>query len=658
MSYWFQQNNSLGYQLPDFAKPVTPASYKPDTNYASVVDLYPWLDDRDREAMNTSVQALPIQQQAVEKQKIYEQKVKEKQQQQFMDSRVAAKNELYLRTQQEKDPVQKNNMDKTYKMANIADLARERMDIPAHITDQEIVDRVVSKVPNGDRLFMDYMNNKNDDLMTLLNNAPWGKSKQPTWPQQPEEKWFIQQSAEDIKSRFSSFYDGLKDTSLKDLLPNIMWGNRVLLRGAWALAWSANDVIWNAISSLTKSVWLDKPLWEVVKSITDTEIWQKWLELLQKGWDAFKSFEAVHPKQAQDIKDLWELAQFAPVPAIWYIKPVQEAVQTAWTVVWDALKAPIKWLTKILPTAEDTITRLNRMTKLEIASFTKQQWVQPWKWLNDRWFVTAWEDTLDKLATHLQGNMSSKWEALSQIKQTFTSPELVEMAKDAARYADETLNPSAKRISELYNKSKDWLNWSEAQEVISFYQRNNKFDYGKNITASEKSARATNIDNAVREQMLKFAEDNWLPWLRDINKEIQGTKFILDKLGKNMEWSLGNDYFTLTDYIIWAGTNFDPTAMVVGKVAKSDWFRKSYAKIINKINWHTNIRDKILDIEALKRVQNKKELDNFLALPYKDNIWDIPNNTTIIPDWQKIISWPNGSVREWQILETPFKQAE
>lgn len=122
--------------------------------------------------MNTAVQALPIQQQAVEKQKIYEQKVKEKQQQQFMDSRVAAKNGLYIRTQQEKDPVQKNNMSKTYKMANIADLARERMDIPAHITDQEIVDRVIGKVPNGDRLFMDYMNNKNDNLITLLNNAP------------------------------------------------------------------------------------------------------------------------------------------------------------------------------------------------------------------------------------------------------------------------------------------------------------------------------------------------------------------------------------------------------------------------------------------------------------------------------------------------------
>ena len=83
---------------------------------------------------------------------------------------------------------------------------------------------------------------------------------------------------------------------------------------------------------------------------------------------------------------------------------------------------------------------------------------------------------------------------------------------------------------------------SEINEVKRFYEQNNKLTYGKDITAGEKSIRATNIDNAVREWQIKTAEENGFDNLREMNKETQASKFLLDKLVKNENGRLGNNY--------------------------------------------------------------------------------------------------------------------
>lgn len=90
---------------------------------------------------------------------------------------------------------------------------------------------------------------------------------------------------------------------------------------------------------------------------------------------------------------------------------------------------------------------------------------------------------------------------------------------------------------------------TEINEVKRFYEKNNKFTYGKDITAGEKSVRATNIDNAVREWQIKTAEENGFDNLREMNKETQASKYLLDKMVKNENGSFGNNFFTLTDYI-------------------------------------------------------------------------------------------------------------
>lgn len=162
---------------------------------------------------------------------------------------------------------------------------------------------------------------------------------------------------------------------------------------------------------------------------------------------------------------------------------------------------------------------------------------------------------------------------------------------------------------------------SEINEVKRFYEQNNKLTYGKDITAGEKSIRATNIDNAVREWQIKTAEENGFDNLREMNKETQASKFLLDKLVKNENGRLGNNYFTLTDYITGVGATVNPsmlTVLVGKKIANSNWFRNGYVKVLNKINGAETISEKLANIEAIKKIQNEKDLNNYLALEYKE----------------------------------------
>lgn len=48
-----------------------------------------------------------------------------------------------------------------------------------------------------------------------------------------------------------------------------------------------------------------------------------------------------------------------------------------------------------------------------------------------------------------------KADKLATITNSFTSPELVEMAQDSARYAVDTLNPKLERMKELASKVKN-----------------------------------------------------------------------------------------------------------------------------------------------------------------------------------------------------------
>ena len=348
-------------------------------------------------------------------------------------------------------------------------------------------------------------------------------------------------------------------------------------------------------------------------------------------------------------KMMWGLEKVSNMGKVWNV------VGTALEVSQEPLRilTPIgKGLMKALPSAEHTLQNMNRLTKGEQSAFQKMTGTSQGQWMNERWLIVGWEEAIEKLGDYFLDSKKKVDDAMGTIQGNYKNDMLDLMLEDSVRFAKDTLNEGLERVSELQQKAKEiWLTMSEINEVKRFYEQNNKLTYGKDITAGEKSIRATNIDNAVREWQIKTAEENGFDNLREMNKETQASKFLLDKLVKNENGRLGNNYFTLTDYITGVGATVNPsmlTVLVGKKIANSNWFRKGYVKVLNKINGAETISEKVANIEAIKKIQNEKDLNNYLALEYKE--W-VENTSTFLHGGDKIIAGENGSYRDGQITE-------
>ena len=346
-------------------------------------------------------------------------------------------------------------------------------------------------------------------------------------------------------------------------------------------------------------------------------------------------------------------------------KLVEWAVNEAWnkistTVKWAKwkLSTMTKWVKRLLPTAENTLQRMNRLTKSEQEKFKVMAWKDVWEWLNERWVVWDPAETITNLSDRFTNTKKQVDEWLSEIKGNYKTEALDMMLDDSIRFADNTRDTNLNRLKELQTKNKEvGLDMSEINEVKRFFERNNKFSYGRDMTAGEKTARATNIDNEVRNRQMNIAEENGFTNLRELNKEVQASKYIMDKLEKNESWRLGNNAITITDWIVAAPAMVDPTflsLLVWKKLFNSNWFAKQYVNVINRLNWHTNIADKVADLVQIKKIQNEKDLNKFLALPYKWELWEKPN--TIILPWKEIVTTPWGNLKKWGILEINSKK--
>ena len=335
-----------------------------------------------------------------------------------------------------------------------------------------------------------------------------------------------------------------------------------------------------------------------------------------------------------------------------YVQLTQAPLQTAGEMT--------KGIIKALPSAEHTLQNMNRLTKWEQSKFKSMVWESQGEWMNNRGIVAGGESAVDQLAEYFVNSKKKVDEALQTIGGEYKNPYLDMMAKEASEFAENTLSKEAWRIKELAQKAEtQGLTMSEINEVKRFYEKNNKFTYGKDITAGEKSVRATNIDNNVREWQMDIAEENGFWNLRELNKETQASKFLLDKLVKNNDGSFGNNFFTLTDYItaVWL---WDITALpwiFTKKMMSSDWFRTNYAKIINKINGHQTIAEKIADIEVIKKIQNKKALEKFLKDGYNTKNQNLNSNSN--QDAIDLHVHSRGaSLDDWQSIQKQTAQIE
>ena len=68
--------------------------------------------------------------------------------------------------------------------------------------------------------------------------------------------------------------------------------------------------------------------------------------------------------------------------------------------------------------------------------------------------------------------------------------------------------------------------------------------------------------------------------------------------------------------------------IVVKKVLESNWFKEKAIDVLNKLWWHQNISNLVLDATELSKVTTEKELNNRLNLK-RDDIWDLGQDMVI-----------------------------
>lgn len=396
-----------------------------------------------------------------------------------------------------------------------------------------------------------------------------------------------------------------------------------------AMSYKAPKLIWDIASVATAGAAVSKipaVAWAVWKLWSLWTAWKIAVWALEWAWSQWL-YTIQSEQRLPTVKEL----------AVWW------AIGGAIPALWAAFEWAKKVLPKISDKADDAankiLTNMNRITKWEQEKFAIQQWKTVWERLKGKWIISWWDESIDALAKWFKASKDKADEWLSLIKWEYKNDYLSTMAREASDFADNTLSPQASRMKELADKANDiWLTMSETNEVKRFFERNNKFTYWRDITAWEKTVRATNLDNYVRNRQLDIAEQNGFSNLKEINKDTQWYKYLLDKLIKNENGRLGNNAVTLTDWIVAGEVAANPQAialLVWKKVASSNWFRKWVVKILNKL-WNAKSEaDRLVDIAKIQRIQNEKDLNKFLSLPYKKdaNIPTYPLNSSSGVKW-------------------------
>lgn len=412
----------------------------------------------------------------------------------------------------------------------------------------------------------------------------------------------------------------------------------------WELT-GVNARVWWAIESLKEKVAPTK------------EVWFKIDETWNVNVKANKAF--VESKVEMNPDGTIKLdANGQPIPkAPWFVQKMQdmskprEQTFVHWEDVWPSAEyftqketpKPVKKEWKIGKLADVTVQTLNRMNPTKVTKFVQMTGKQPWEWLRERWIVDTPEKTVEKLVERYQttkkeadkGLNSIEWdqkysttevEWLDGEKSVYPWDAMADMLSESVEFAETTKSPQTSKLQKLQTKyHESWLTMSEVNEVKRFFERNNKFTYGKDPTSAVKANKSTNIDNAVREWQMNVADENGLTNLREINKETQAARHLADNIADKQLRMSGNNMVSLTDYItgaVWAAHGW------IGWVIMDLWIKKALfsdtgkaigAKILNKISPKEQVKVPKADIQGIK-VKQAEKADIKVKQAVKENI--------------------------------------
>lgn len=287
---------------------------------------------------------------------------------------------------------------------------------------------------------------------------------------------------------------------------------------------------------------------------------------------------------------------------------------------------------KLTPDASNIMQRVARISKGKQASFESKAGESVGQYLDKRKIYGNVDQISTKLYDRFTKSKAEADAALASLPGKYKSPQVTTALDDLLAREKMVSTPGAPssdlaKVTELVKANKTGgLTMSQINEAKRIYERTVRLDYIKQ-NLPEATARATNIDSAIREWQVTKAKELGFQNLTEINRETMLAKQLLNDIGKEYAGSAGNNSVTLTDWIMLSGG--DPTAIsgfLIKKGFSSKAVQSAVAKFVSRNNQGLG------DVKAV--------MSTTPTLPPTSGIGQIssPNPTTFSPEVQRILN--------------------
>lgn len=285
-----------------------------------------------------------------------------------------------------------------------------------------------------------------------------------------------------------------------------------------------------------------------------------------------------------------------------------------------ALPQLSKTAKNLKPDSAKIMQRVGRITPMQQVKFEKMAGQSVGDYLSSRQIFGNEEQVVTKLYDRFTKSKNAGDTAIETLPGTYQFKPVKTMLNDLVERESKVstegaLSPDFNRINELQKKYKDTgLTMKENNEVKRLFERNVKLNYIKE-NLPEKVDRANNIDSAVREMMFAKADELGLKNLKEIQKETQLSRTLMDQIGSYAQGRQANNALSLTDAILLAGGD---TRAISQYITKKIFSSKRVQSWVAKV-----ARDKGKDVGEIEALFGEaqplpKRLDAGLNIPAKD----------------------------------------
>lgn len=333
------------------------------------------------------------------------------------------------------------------------------------------------------------------------------------------------------------------------------------------------------------------------KAVLNTELGQKGLNAIKGGAEAYAIFAKENPETAKNLEAINEIATMIPLA-----KPIKAGAELALQGakggidITKSVAGNIKALTPEISlnnqaVAENLMNKVARVTPKEAQDFNKITGKSIGQYLAETGNFEAPDKIIVNEVKKFALAKEAKDTTLASLQGNFKNGSLSDAVEELLVKAEKTSGKNVKspylnKVSELKDKlDTEGLTMAEINELKRLYESQVKLGYNKTLNP-DLVERATNIDKEIVKFQDKTAKKLGFSNLPELNKQIQASKFIADKLGSSVIKNELLNNVSLTDWVLLSGGN---PANIAGLLTKKLFsskgvqakIAKTFAKKVN-----------------------------------------------------------------------------